>query len=83
MRKGTNNIEKTFLEKNFIMDKEQILQIVKEYFKYDGICDDGSCFKTKYCGDFDAFVKFAEAIRQNGYDEGYDDGFNARDSLGG
>jgi hypothetical protein len=27
-------------------------------------------------------LKFARAIRENGYDEGYDDGYNTRDSLG-
>ena len=62
------------------MTDEQILELVKKHFKEGGIRDDGSC--SEYYGDLDAFVKFAEAIRENGYDEGYDDGFNARDSLG-
>jgi hypothetical protein len=63
-----------------LMTEEQILKLVKKYFNEGGIRDDGSC--SEYYGDPDAFVKFAEAIRENGYDEGYDDGFNARDSLG-
>ena len=62
------------------MTEEQILKLVKKYFNEGGIRDDGSC--SEYYGDPDAFVKFAEVIRENGYDEGYDDGFNARDSLG-
>ena len=62
------------------MTKDQILQLVKEYFNEGGIRDDGSC--SEYYGDPDTFVKFARAIRENGYDEGYDDGFNTRDSLG-
>ena len=50
------------------MNKEQILQLVKEHFQEGGVRDDGSC--SEYYGDLDAFVKFAEAI----YEEGYDDG---------
>ena len=50
------------------MSPEQILQLVKEHFQEGGVRDDGSC--AEYYGGPDAFVKFAEAI----YEEGYDDG---------
>ena len=50
------------------MTNEQILQLVKEHFQEGGVRDDGSC--AEYYGDPDAFVKFAEVI----YEEGYDDG---------
>jgi hypothetical protein len=62
------------------MTNEQIFSLVKKHFTEGGICDDGSCIE--WYGNTDAFLKFAQAIRQNGYDEGYDDGFNACDSLG-
>ncbi len=52
------------------MTKEQILQMVKEHFQEGGIRDDGSC--AEYYGDPDAFVKFAEAIYQEGVNYGYD-----------
>jgi hypothetical protein len=51
-----------------MMTKEQILKLVKEHFQEGGVRDDGSC--AEYYGDPDAFLKFAEAI----YEEGYDDG---------
>ena len=50
------------------MTKEQILQLVKEHFQEGGVRDDGSC--SEYYGDTDAFVKFAEAIYEKGYDDG-------------
>ena len=50
------------------MTKEQILELVKEHFQEGGVRDDGSC--AEYYGDPDAFLKFAEAI----YEECYDDG---------
>ena len=49
------------------MPDEQILQLVKEYFKEGGIRDDGSC--SEYYGDPDAFLKFAKVM----YDKGKDD----------
>lgn len=57
------------------MTEEQILQYVKEYFKYGGICDDGSC--SEYYGDPDAFVKFAKKIYEEGRFDGYDSGYDA------
>jgi hypothetical protein len=50
------------------MTNEQILQLVKEHFQEGGVRDDGSC--SEYYGDPDAFLEFARAI----YEEGYDDG---------
>jgi len=49
------------------MTTEEILQMVKEYFKEGGIRDDGSC--SEYYGDPDAFLKFAKVM----YDKGKDD----------
>lgn len=72
MKKDTNNTEKTFLEKNFTMTKQQILKLVREHFKPGGVCDDGSC--TEYYGDPDAFVKFAQSIYEEAYQEGFDEG---------
>lgn len=63
------------------MTKEEIFQMVKEYFTEEWCEEDGFGW-TEFSGDPDTFVKFAQAIRENGYNEGYDDGFNARDSLG-
>jgi hypothetical protein len=51
------------------MSNEQILQLVKEHFQEGGVRDDGSC--AEYYGDPDAFVKFALAIHEHGYDKGY------------
>ena len=59
------------------MTKDQILQLVKEHFKYDGLSDDGSCFKCKYYGDTDTFVKFAEMIYNQGKYDGYERGYDA------
>ena len=59
------------------MNKKQILQLVKEHFQEGGIRDDGSC--SEYYGDLDAFVKFAEAI----YEEGYDDADGWFQATGG
>ena len=50
------------------MTNEQILQLVKEHFQEGGLCDDGSC--SEYYGDPDAFVKFALAMYEKGYDQG-------------
>ena len=55
------------------MTKDEILQLVKEYFQEGGVRDDGSC--AEYYGDPDAFVKFARAIYEKGYDEGTDDAY--------
>jgi hypothetical protein len=51
------------------MTEEQIIQLVKEHFKYGGLCDDGSWFKCKYYGDLDTFVKFAQEIYMKGWDD--------------
>jgi hypothetical protein len=50
--------------------EEQILQMVKEYFKEGGIRDDGSC--DEWYGNTDAFLKFAQEIYELGYNKGYD-----------
>ena len=57
------------------MTDEQILQLVKEYFKEGGIRDDGSC--SEYYGNFDAFVKFARVIYTEGFKVGYDEGWES------
>jgi hypothetical protein len=51
------------------MTEEEILELVKEYFKEGGIRDDGSC--SEYYGDPDAYVKFALLIHEDGYNRGY------------
>ena len=53
------------------MTNEQILELVKEHFQEGGVRDDGSC--SEYYGDPDAFVKFALAIHEDGYNKGYDE----------
>ena len=52
------------------MTNEQILELVKEYFDVGGIMDDGSC--SEYYGKPDAFLKFALAIHEDGYNGGYE-----------
>ena len=58
------------------MNKNEILQLVKEHFQEGGVRDDGSC--SEYYGDLDAFVKFYRKAYSEGWregnDEGYDDG---------
>ena len=49
------------------MTKDEILQLVKEHFQEGGVRDDGSC--SEYYGDPDAFVKFARAIYEKGYNK--------------
>ena len=53
-------------------DEQQILKLVQEHFEVGGIRDDGSC--SEYYGNFDAFLKFARAIREDGYNEGWESG---------
>ena len=62
------------------MTEEQILKMVKEHFQEGGVRDDGS--SSEYYGETDAFVKFALAIHENGYNKGYDKGY-ANKSQGG
>ena len=54
------------------MTKDEILQLVKEHFQEGGVRDDGSC--SEYYGKPDAFLKFARALYEEGYDDGYDKG---------
>ena len=54
------------------MTDAQILELVQEHFEVGGIRDDGSC--SEYYGNFDAFLKFARAIREDGYNEGWESG---------
>ena len=58
------------------MNKNEILQLVKEHFQEGGVRDDGSC--SEYYGDTDAFVKFYRKVYSEGWrggnEEGYDDG---------
>jgi hypothetical protein len=53
------------------MTDEQILQLVKEHFEED-------CDVLQYFANFDAFMKFARAI----YDEGYTKGFKVGHDAG-
>ena len=49
------------------MTKDEILQLVKEHFQEGGVRDDGSC--SEYYGNFDAFLKFAREIFEEGQQE--------------
>jgi hypothetical protein len=52
---------------------EEILKLVKEHFEEDWDENDG----WEYSGNFDAFVKFARALYEEGYGQGrYDDGYD-------
>jgi hypothetical protein len=55
-----------------MMTEEQILKLVKEHFEEDWDENDG----WEYSGNFDAFVKFARAIYEEGYEQ------HAKDILG-
>ena len=55
-----------------MMTKDEILQLVKEHFEEDWDENDG----WEYSGNFDAFVKFARAIYEEGYEQ------HAKDILG-
>ena len=55
-----------------MMTDAQILELVQEHFEVGGIRDDGSC--SEYYGNFDAFLEFARAIREDGYNEGWESG---------
>jgi flagellar biosynthesis/type III secretory pathway protein FliH len=55
------------------MTNEQILEFVKKHFQEGDVRDDGSC--AEYYGDPDAFLKFALAIHEGGYNKGYDRGY--------
>ena len=49
------------------MTDEQIFELVKEHFQEGGVRDDGSC--SEYYGNFDAFLKFAREIFEEGQQE--------------
>ena len=51
-----------------MMTDEQILELVKEHFEEGGIQDDGSC--NEWYGNTDAFLKFAQLMYEEGYDQG-------------
>ena len=53
------------------MTDEQILKLVKEHFEEDWDENDG----WEYSGNFDAFVKFARALYEEGFKVGYDEGW--------
>jgi hypothetical protein len=59
-----------------MMNRQEILQLIREHFKPGGVCDDGSC--SEYYGNPDAFVEFAKKIYHiswyNGYESGGCDG---------
>ena len=62
------------------MTKDEILQLVKEHFQEGGVRDDGSC--SEYYGDPDAFLKFALAIHEDGYNKGYGEGWREGYDVG-
>ena len=51
------------------MTKEQVLQLVKEHFEEEWCEEDGHGW-AEFAGKPDAFVKFALAVYEEGYDEG-------------
>jgi hypothetical protein len=53
------------------MTDEQIIALIPNYFTEGGIQDDGSC--SEWYGNSDAFLKFAQAIHENGYNKGYEE----------
>ena len=53
-----------------MMTTEEILQLVKEHFIEEEVDEDGYCW-TEYAGKPDAFLNFAEAVYEQGYDDGY------------
>ena len=54
-----------------MMTDEQILQLVKEHFTEEWCEEDGWGW-TEFAGKPDAFVKFAQAIHEDGYNKGYE-----------
>jgi len=57
---------------------EEVLKLVKEHFEEDWDENDG----WEYSGNFDAFVKFARAIYEEGYEEGYGRGYDVGEDIG-
>ena len=51
------------------MSKEQIISLVKEYFVEEWCEEDGNGW-VEFSGKPDAFLKFAQAIYEQGYDDG-------------
>lgn len=54
------------------MTNEKIITLLKQYFQEGGIRDDGGC--CEWFATTDAVLKFALAIHEDGYNNGYDDG---------
>ena len=52
------------------MTDEQIISLVKQYFTEEWCEEDGNGW-TEFAGKPDAFLKFAQAIYENGYNNGY------------
>jgi len=59
------------------MTDKEILKLAKSCGIEHWSRDKGECWECLE----EQLLKFAVAIRENGYDEGYDDGFNYRDSY--
>ena len=57
---------------------EEVIKLVKEHFEEDWDENDG----WEYSGNFDAFVKFARAIYEEGYEEGYGRGYDVGEDIG-
>ena len=56
------------------MTDAQILKLVKEHFEEWEADEDGYCW-VEFAGKPDAFLKFAQAIHEDGYNKGYDRGY--------
>ena len=57
---------------------EEVIKLVKEHFEEDWDENDG----WEYSGNFDAFVKFARALYEEGYEEGYGRGYDVGEDIG-
>ena len=51
------------------MTAEQILELVKEHFTEEW-CEEDGCGWTEFAGKPDAFLKFAQLMYEEGYDQG-------------
>lgn len=51
------------------MTDEQIISLVKEHFTEEW-CEEDGCGWTEFAGKPDAFLKFAQLMYEEGYDQG-------------
>jgi hypothetical protein len=55
------------------LSNEQILELVKEHFTEEW-CEEDGCGWTEFAGKFDAFLKFARVIFEEGRESASPDG---------